>query len=84
MLSPGSYGSSYNAPSTSYGASYNTVIQSYGGQIQRSDEGVTEVGDITPDEEVQLYSSTKERRKWDQLGDLFAILKTVEHLEAVR
>eukprot|EP01084_Bolivina_argentea_P298341 514101_1 len=84
MASSSSYGSSYNAPSTSYGASYNTVIESYGGQFQRHDGGVTEVGDITQDEEVQLYSSTKERRKWDQLGDLFAILKTVEHLEAVR
>ncbi len=70
---------------TSYGPSYSAVIQSYGGQYhQRSNEGVTEIGDISQDEEVQLYSSTKERRKWDQLGDLFAILKTVEHLEAVR
>ncbi len=75
---------------TSYGPSYSAVIQSYGGQYhQRSNEGVTKVDDITQDEEevdeeVQLYSNTKERRKWDQLGDLFAILKTVEHLEAVR
>ncbi len=84
--SPGSYGTAYNAPhsTASYGASYNSVIQSYGGQFQGNDGRVTEVSDLTQDEEVQLYSSTKERRKWDQLGDLFAILKTVEHLEAVR
>lgn len=35
-------------------------------------------------EEVVLYSNIKERRKWDQLGDLFAILKVVEHLESAR
>ncbi len=69
---------------TSYGPSYNAVIQSFGGHFQGSDRGMSEVHDITQDEEVQLYTSTKERRKWDQLGDLFAILKTVEHLEAVR
>ncbi|GLE05178.1 hypothetical protein PINS_up014166 [Pythium insidiosum] len=32
-------------------------------------------------EEVKLWGNTKERRKFEDLSDLFAIIKTTEHLE---
>ncbi|TYZ57327.1 hypothetical protein PybrP1_002919 [[Pythium] brassicae (nom. inval.)] len=34
------------------------------------------------DQEVRLWKDTKERRKFEDLSDLFAIIKTTEHLEA--
>ncbi|CAI5735185.1 unnamed protein product [Peronospora farinosa] len=39
--------------------------------------------DATPDEiEMKLWDDTKDRRKYEDLSDLFAIFKTTEHLEA--
>lgn len=35
-------------------------------------------------DEVSLYSSARERRKWDKLSEFFAIIKTTEHLENAR
>ncbi|KAG5182410.1 VPS28 protein-domain-containing protein [Tribonema minus] len=37
------------------------------------------------EEELSLHNNTpKERKKWDQLAEFFAIIKTVEHLENAR
>ncbi|CAI5718349.1 unnamed protein product [Peronospora destructor] len=39
--------------------------------------------DAMPDEiEMKLWDDTKDRRKYEDLSDLFAIFKTTEHLEA--
>jgi ESCRT-I complex subunit VPS28 len=33
-------------------------------------------------QEIKLWADTKDRRKYEDLADLFAIFKTTEHLEA--
>ena len=48
--------------------------------LQRIFKGYSSALDENP-MEVQLFSNSRERRQYDDLADLFSIIKTTEHLE---
>lgn len=42
------------------------------------------VGVVISQEEVQLFTDSRDRKKWDKLSEFFAIIVTTEHLENAR
>lgn len=87
-MHPGSLGSGMHTPQHNMHVPMPFVGAPHAGAPHAGGPGAPHVGSVSPmsspstsDVKIKLYNNSKEREHYDNLADLFSIIKTTEHLE---